>query len=447
MHIHILQIVGHRDLRSNKDTNGGFGTANDFGRGLVSRLLAGYKNRSMNYPEILPAYMNAILKAQGHTVTFSTSEVPPQVEVVLIQTSIVNFQHELEWADKIRRSRPQIKIGFIGGMSAANPHLYRDKADFVIQGEAENSLLEQDIAAFSGVVAGGLVADLDRLPFPDWSHIQSWKQGYGLVSRGKSRLLPMSSSRGCPMICGYYCTYPLTQGKKLRMRAPELVVAEAEYLQKVFGMTTVMFRDPIFSLKMDRVEEICELILKKGLRFSWICETHPHYLTPDLIRLMKRAGCISVKLGIESGNLDVMKKSRRALPDLEKQETIVRCCEANGIQVLAFYILGYMHDTRDSILQTIQYAQHLNTYGAQFTIATPYPGTQWFADLESDPHGFALDGDLEHYNQYRLVFKHPNLSFDELETLKSLAYRRYYLRFGFMAKNILHFSPATNGSF
>jgi radical SAM superfamily enzyme YgiQ (UPF0313 family) len=357
----------------------------------------------------------------------------------VIRTSIVNFRHELEWAQNIKRSRPQVKVGFMGGMSAANPHLYQDKGDFIIRGEVENALLENDIASFSGIVEAGLLADLDRLPFPDWSYHQVWKKGYGLVSSGKSRLLPMSSSRGCPMSCSYYCTYPLTQGKKLRTHSPERVVAEIEYLQKNFGMTAVMFRDPIFTLKMERVEQICELILKKNLHFSWICETHPHYLTPDLIKLMRQAGCISIKLGIESGDLEVMKKSRRALPDLESQETIVKTCEAVGIRVLAFYILGYMHDTRSSILQTIAYAQRLNTYGAQFTIATPYPGTQWFADLEGDPRGYALDGDYEHYNQYRLVFNHPNLSFDELEGLKSLAYRRYYLRMSFVAKHILHF--------
>ena len=446
MHIHILQVAEHLELRSNKDTNAGFGTVNDFGKGLVARLLKEYKNRSMNFPEILPAYVNAILKGQGHIVTYAWNDVPHGADIVLIQTSIINYQHELEWVQKVKRKWPQVKVGFIGGMSAANPHLYQDKADFVVVGEVENALLQKDIASFSGIVDGGLTPDLDHLPFPDWSHIQTWKKGYGPVLRGDSRLLPMSSSRGCPMTCAYYCTYPLTQGKKLRTRSPELVVAEAEYLQKDFAMTAVMFRDPIFSLKMERVEQICELILKRNLHFSWICETHPHFLTPELIKLMHRAGCITVKLGIESGDLDVMKKSGRALPNLERQEYIVDCCETNGIQVLAFYMLGYMHDTRTSILKTIQYAQHLNTYGAQFTIATPYPGTQWFADLESDPVGFSLDNDYEHYNQYRLVFKHPSLSFDELEELKSLAYRRYYLRFAFLTKHVLHLSPRTNGN-
>ena len=173
------------------------------------------------------------------------------------------------------------------------------------------------------------------------------------------------------------------------------------------------------------------------MRFSWICETHPRCLTPGLVALMARAGCVAVKLGIKSGDLQVMKQARRAVPDLDQQESIVRCLEAHSIDVLGFYILGYFDDTSASIERTLKYAEHLNTYGAQFTIATPYPGTPWHAELRRQPEHFQLDDTLEHYNQYRLVYNHPHLSFDSLEHLKSLAYRRYYLRWDYIKKHLL----------
>jgi radical SAM superfamily enzyme YgiQ (UPF0313 family) len=214
------------------------------------------------------------------------------------------------------------------------------------------------------------------------------------------------------------------------------VVEEIAILQRDYGMTTVMFRDPIFSLKMERVAKLCELILQRGLHFEWICETHPRFLDESLIALMRRAGCVSVKLGIESGNLEVMKKSRRASPDLLHQEEIIRCLEKHGIRVMGFYMLGYPYDTPETVRQTIDYAIHLNTYGAQFTIATPYPGTPWYQELAAEG-GHDLDPEWEHYNQYRLVFKHPNLTFEELERLKSEAYQRYYLRPSFAWKHLL----------
>ena len=322
-------------------------------------------------------------------------------------------------------------------MATGNPQLYLDQGDFVIAGEAENAFLSGQIGDFSGLVQAGQVKDLDALPFPDWSHLAGSHGRYGLVKTSRGRFLPMLSSRGCPMSCSYYCTYPLVQGASFRGRSPSNVVDEAAVLQARYGMTTVMFHDPIFSLKMERVAEICELILERGLRFSWICETHPRFLTPDLIRLMRRAGCVSVKLGIESGNPQVMKLAHRALPELLRQEQIVHCLEQNQIDVLAFYILGYFDDTHPSIQQTIDYAIALNTFGAQFTIATPYPGTPWFKELNSQPEKYRLDATLEHYNQYRLVYQHPQLSPAQLEHFKSQAYQRYYLRWGYLRKNLL----------
>jgi len=437
MHIQILQVVKHRKIRSNKDTNGGYGTVNDFGRGMVAVFLKYLKSKSMRFPEILPAYVRAILKRQGHFVTYAQNKLDPNADIVLLQTSIINFYEELGWVDRINRMNPRIKVGFMGGMAMGNPQKYMNRGDFVIVGEIENALLNGDIANFSGLVDAGKVENLDSLPFPDWSHILKWKGGYGLIRTSRGRFLPMLSSRGCPMTCSYYCTYPLVQGKVFRARTPENVVEEIEYLQKQYDMTTVMFRDPIFSLKMERIENICELILKKGLAFSWICETHSRFLTSDLASLMARAGCVSIKLGIESGDLEVMKKSNRAAPDLIYQEEIVRCLEKQGIDVLAFYVLGYFDDMERTILKTIEYAKHLNTYGAQFTIATPYPGTQWYKDLSGNPDKFSLDENLENYTQYHLVYNHPHLSSNDLEHMKSLAYRRYYMRWAYLMKHFL----------
>jgi anaerobic magnesium-protoporphyrin IX monomethyl ester cyclase len=435
MHIHILQVNKKYRLRTNKDTNSGYGTVNDFGKGIVASLLKYFKNGTMNFPEILPAYLNAILSQQGHRVTFGKNQIDPAAQMVIIQTSIINFNEELQAAGRIKAAKPALRVGFMGGISSANAGLYSDKADFVVRGEPENALLNGKIEEFTGIVEGGQVEDLDRLPFPAWSHIQNWKDGYGFIRANRGRFLPMLSSRGCPMSCRYYCTYPLVQGAHFRPRSPENIVAEIHYLQQEYGMTTVLFRDPIFSLDMDRVQSICNLILDKGLKFSWLCETHPRLLTPDLIKLMAKAGCVAVKFGIESGNLDVMKKSHRASANLEHQENIIRSCERNQIDVLGFYILGYFDDTQDTILETIEFAKKLNTFGAQFTIATPYPGTQWYQDLMQDPDIYQLDEDFERYTQYQLVYKHPNLTYDDLERLKSRAYQHYYLRPAYIAKH------------
>ncbi|HUF38759.1 MAG TPA: radical SAM protein [Anaerolineales bacterium] len=436
MHIHLLQALSPHRLRSSKDTNGGYGTVNDFGDGLAARILKAVKRQTMNFPELLPAYVHAIVETRGHTFTYGVNRLDPRADLVLLQTSITNFQSELAWADRARKELPGVRVGFIGGMSSGNPAAYAGAGDFVVVGEAERALLEPGLAELSGVVNAGLVEDLDDLPFPDWSHLEDRDRSYGYLRARGGRLAPMLASRGCPMSCAFYCTYPLVQGRKFRVRSTENLIGEIEYLQRDFGVDTILFRDPIFSLRMDRIEDLCRAILARGLKFTWICETHPKFLTDDLILLMRRAGCRTIKLGIESGDLEIMKQSRRALPELEQQEHVVRMCEEHGIDVLAFYILGFQDDDPQSVSRTIDYAIHLNTFGAQFTIATPYPGTPWYDALRSADQPIRFDENLEHYNQYRLVYNHPRLTADELHGLKSDAYRRYYFRPGYVFKLI-----------
>jgi radical SAM superfamily enzyme YgiQ (UPF0313 family) len=94
--------------------------------------------------------------------------------------------------------------------------------------------------------------------------------------------------------------------------------------------------------------------------------------------------------------------------------------------VAAFYILGLENDTADSIEQTIEYAIKLNTPVARFSVATPYPGTDFFRQLERESR--LLTTEYERYSQFNLVFKHANLTPEDIRRLLGRAYRRYYLR-------------------
>ena len=71
------------------------------------------------------------------------------------------------------------------------------------------------------------------------------------------------------------------------------------------GIRNLVFRDPLFSFKMDRVAEICRLIEARGLRMKWQCETAIRYLEPELLEQMGRAGCVSVSLGVESADPEI----------------------------------------------------------------------------------------------------------------------------------------------
>jgi anaerobic magnesium-protoporphyrin IX monomethyl ester cyclase len=437
MRIQILYASQKHTGRSNKDTNGGFGTVNDFGKSTFSSFLKHLKSRTMNFPEILPAYVSAILKSQNHEVTYAENQVDAQADLILILTSIIDFSREIYFASKIKKENSKVKVGFFGGMSAANPALYAENADFVVTGEIENALMNNHIGDFKGIIDGGFMSDLDQLPYPDWENVRKWKTQYGLFHRKKGRVLPILSSRGCPMSCSYYCTYPLVQGHKYRWRSAENVIAEIQFLQERYSISTLIFRDPIFTLRMERIEELCSLIIGNNIHIYWLCETHPRYLTQELIKLMKKAGCVSIKLGIESGNLQVMNHSYRNSFDLDNQRQILRTCEENGISVLGFFILGYFDDHLESLQQTLEYAINLNPLGAQFSIATPYPGTPWYSTLVKE--NYNLDPIYENYTQYNLVYNHPKLTAKELENWKNKAYRKFYFRWTYFKKHYRSF--------
>ncbi len=438
MKIHILQATRQTFCRSNKDTNGSYGTLNDFGNSPTSRLLTLYKKLAMNFLELGPAYAAAILKSQGHQVTYGENSANADADITLLQSSLVHFNEECRWARELKVLYPSMRIGFFSGVSDVLSEQLLEVADFVVSGEIESALSNADIATFEGRVFGGMVQDLDSLVFPDWSHANNRQYRVG-GRRRESRLAPMLASRGCPMSCSYYCTYPLVQGKPQRKRSIENIVAEMHHLKCRYGINTILFRDPIFSLDMKRTKAFCRAMLDADLDIKYIIETHCRFVDDEMVNLLAQSGCVAIQFGIESGNVEVMSQSKRKANPFDEQQRIIQLCETSGIKVLALFMLAYFDDTEETVNQTIDYAASLNPYGAQFTVATPYPGTPWFEELKRDNKRFQLSENYDDYTQYQLVYEHPHLSSDAVIRLKNKAYRKFYYRMAYVKKHHLPF--------
>lgn len=440
MKVHLLHATRKTFCRSSKDTNGSYGTLNDFGNSLTSKALTLYKKMAMNFPELSPAYASAILKSQGHEVSYGHNQDNPDADITLLQSSLVHFNEEIRWAKKLKAQYPQMKVGFFSGVSDVLHESLLEVADFVISGEVENALNSGDITSFEGRVFGGMINDLDTLAFPDWSHVAPKRYSMGSLRKG-SRVAPMLASRGCPMSCSYYCTYPLVQGKPQRKRSISNIVDEMLHLQNEQGVNVILFRDPIFTLDMKRAKEFCHAVLDAGLKTQYIIETHCQFVDEEMIELLARSGCVAIQFGIESGNLEIMAASKRKVKHLDMQKNVIHMCESHGIKVFALFMLAYFDDTVETIHQTIDYAIDLNPYGAQFTVATPYPGTPWFEELHKNNENFQLSENYDDYTQYQLVYQHPHLSFDDVTQLKNKAYRDFYFRAGYFKKH--HFPAVT----
>ena len=216
----------------------------------------------------------------------------------------------------------------------------------------------------------------------------------------------------------------------MRSRTPASVVDEIEYLVKRFGVRSVLFRDPIFTIDRARVEGIATLLLERNVRVEWGCETHLNHLDEELIALMRRSGLRTINVGIEGVDDAVLGDMHRKMIKVDRQQQIVRSCESQGVQIAGFYILGLRTDTAANIRKVIDYAKRLNTTFAQFTICTPYPGTPFFSEMR----GSIVDFNWEHFDGFTPVFQHDSLTRDELIGWRERAMAEYYARPRWAAK-------------
>jgi len=269
------------------------------------------------------------------------------------------------------------------------------------------------------------IDDLDRLPFPAWD-LMPYKSYEGdLLMRNTTPFVTMQTSRGCPYSCTY-CPYPVTQGRKLRVRTPVSVVDEIQWLVDELGVKAILFRDPEFAMKRERVLGICDEIRRRKISIAWRCETRIEDLDEDLVVRMGAAGCIGINMGIETIDETVLKNVERKRPSLDTITGIVRTCMAHDIDPFCFFVLGLPGETRETAFATIRFALQLAPTFLQFTIATPYPGTklrEW-----AEEKGYIETSGFAGFSSYDAVMRNDALTVDELRWLQWYAHEARELK-------------------
>jgi radical SAM superfamily enzyme YgiQ (UPF0313 family) len=406
-----------------KDVAGGFGTVFTVGNSPFARLLEFAKRRIAAIPNITLAYLDSILSAHGAEVQVLDVRGPDQLvpaDLYLIASSIVdcNLEREIGLAAKHRFNA---KVGYFGTFASTVPEFYADASDFVVKEEIENmapALARGEIP--QGVVSGGFVEDLDKLPFPKWDHFDIRKFRYQIIT-GKGITLPMLGSRGCPYTCNY-CPYLVNS--RYRVRSAESVVDEIRYLTNKYDIRGISFRDPNLTFNKQRAHEFADLLLRYNLDIRWSMEARTDRLDAELVQLLYRAGLRSIEVGVESASEETLRGNKRKAISREQQEHIIDCCHKLGIRVIANYTLGLPNDTVEGIKETIRYAKKLNTFAIQFTVTTPYPGTQFYEAVRTS----IFERNWERFNGWTSVYHHPSISSDELHRLREFAYVSYHLR-------------------
>lgn len=352
----------------------------------------------------------------------------------------------------LRAALPEATL-VIGGPhpSCLPDHLfsYIPEIDYAIAGEAEAGLAQLadgleaggfDPAAIPGLAwrsEGAVRAnpprfepDLDALGLPAWDllrpDIPVLAPHGAFVRRQPSA--PIVTSRGCPYPCTF-CAARSVSGRRIRQRSLESVLAEVALLTDRHGIRELHIEDDNFTFRREFVEGFCEGLLRRGGTLPWCCPNGVRLdsLDPELLRLMRRAGCYSLSLGIESGAPRVLAMIRKGLEPDGIRERVARIREA-GIKTTGFFIIGFPTETAAEIEATIRFARELALDRAQFSTFLPLPGTVYFDELIA-AHG--LDGIPWEGFLTTEAFEVPGgLPRGELVRLQRRAFLRFYRRPG-----------------
>ena len=435
MNILILDVYPKKRYRISKDQNGAYGTANNYGTSLFSKLLSLIVKNSIDFPPLYAVQTCGELLNCGHNVSYSKElDLEKEYDLYIMPSSIVCHETEIEYLKKLKKENKLVII--IGPFATSNPKKYVEAGGIVIKGEPEMFFHKSkkkisDFKKLPKIVENFTLYELDELSFPGWEVIfKNYVPKMKFLGPGPT--ININASRGCPYSCFYYCVYPLQQGRKLRLKSPNRLLDEMIYFNKKLNVSNFIFRDPVFSIDREHTKEICNTIIKSKYKFKIAIETHLKNIDNNLAKLLKKAGIKLIYVGIESEDVDVRKNSKRASEINSIQIQKINFLEKIGISVKAMYIIGMPTDSPNNFLKTVNYAKKINSSFAQFSVFTPYPGTPAFSEYKK----IITKKKYEEFTQWQLVFKHKNFKENDVLKLLNFSYRSYYLRITWIKKYI-----------
>jgi magnesium-protoporphyrin IX monomethyl ester (oxidative) cyclase len=232
-----------------------------------------------------------------------------------------------------------------------------------------------------------LLENLDELPYPAY-HLVDMEQYLNpkrIEYRSfKERAISMITSRGCPFNC-CFCSVHLHMGKMFRAHSADYVVKHIEHVVNKYRVKNIFFEDDNLTLDTKRFEAICDRIIEKNIRINWETPNgvRADCLTSSLLKKMKRSGCQSVFIGIESGDQFVLDKIIGKSLRLKDVMRVVKTCKKIGLKTGAFYIIGFPGEKKENMATTVDFALALRKefdVGMHLFIATPSVGTRLYEE-------------------------------------------------------------------
>lgn len=422
---------------------------NGFDGGAGSRYQCTREVKSFWYPTWL-AQLAALVEGSrlidAPAGDISLDEILPlakDYEFLVLYTSTPSFPNDVKISEAFKQANPKLIIGFCGPHVAVNPDhsvLASDAIDFVAGNEFDFTIKEiaegKPLEEVDGIIYKkdgkpvhnkdrALIEDMDSLPwvtkvYKENLATKDYYNGYMLHP-----YMSFYTGRGCKSRCTF-CLWPQTiSGHNYRTRSVDNIIGELTYARDNFPeIKEFFFDDDTLTDNIEHVEALAREIGKLGITWSCNAKANVPYET---LKIMKDNGLRLLLVGYESGSQQILVNIKKGLrTDIARQFT--RDCHKLGILIHGTFIVGLPGETKDTIEESIRYAQELNPQTIQVSLPAAYPGT--FLYNQAIENGWLIDdttlvGDngVQHS-----VLSYPHLTSDDIFEAVDNFYKRFYFR-------------------
>ena len=376
--------------------------------------------------------------------------------LVVIDTSTPSINSDLSFAKSVKENLPKIKTCLVGThATACVSEILPECAayvDFIARREYDYTLPElaekmndkdklNEIKGISYAKDGAVINNpnreyihnLDALPFVS----EVYKKYLGINDYFYAHVsyptVSIFSSRGCPSKC-FYCMYSQVMfGKQYRKRSAKNLFEECVYITKNFPeVKEILIDDDNFAVDQDNVQEFCKLMTGSKLKLKWVvqCRVTLEYET---MVLMKKAGCRLVVVGYESGSQKVLDGMHKGIT-LEMSKKFNEAAKKAHMRVHGCFMVGNPGETKETMMETLEFSKTLRMDTAQYFPLIVYPGTEAWDWAKQNNYIKAQNYDewLTPEGMHNCVLSTPEVSNKELVDFCNYARKQFYLRPSYM---------------
>ncbi len=400
------------------------------------------------------AYIAAVLEKNGYNVkivdlNLNPDEVIPDADIYGITVTTPLIYEAFNLSRYLKKNNNFIVLGGPHPTCLPDESLKEENINFVIRGEGEYPFLKLVKTIESGdekfdEIKGlsykknkeiihneqnEFIENLDELPFPSYhlfKNIKAYSHPQPLIGWRKP-VVNIITSRGCPYNCSF--CYKGTFSRKWRARSAENIADEWEYLIKEFKIKELAIQDDCFNLDIKRCIKLADIIIEKNLKLPWSLPNgmRADFINEDLVLKLKESGLYRTAIGVESGDQEVLNDIGKNIK-LTDIESAMRILKKFKIQTITFFVMGNFLDTEKTLQESINFAKKINPTFAQFSMATPFPGTRLYNKVkELNTIKIKNWEDYSQFNQSG-YFDYPHLKGEVIAKYVNKAYREFYFR-------------------